>query len=168
MTHPRTRVNRLAGSARSRPEHLEITTDNPATELHNGDGLCYYDLQKELVGLQINRAEAQKTPGLWRLFPKDPMAGFKDLRKGVQVNRNRDMSWVRTLDKKSAERRMGVWMQLQETNIGTASGLQLTLTDEAGHTGQAELVLDWQAPKDAGAIGGKTEGGLGQIGRYLV
>jgi len=27
------------------------------------------------------------------------MDGFKDLRKGVQVNRNRDMSWVRTLDK---------------------------------------------------------------------
>ena len=71
-------------------EHLEITTDDPAAELHNGDGLCYYDLQKELVGLQINRAEAQKAKGVWRLFPKDPMDGFKDLRKGVQVNRNRD------------------------------------------------------------------------------
>ena len=30
-------------------EHVEITTDNPAIVLHNGDGLCYYDLQKELV-----------------------------------------------------------------------------------------------------------------------
>ena len=50
------------------------------TELHNGDGLCYYDLQKELVGLQINRAEATGAKGVWKLWPKDPMAGFKDLR----------------------------------------------------------------------------------------
>jgi hypothetical protein len=28
--------------------------------LHNGDGLCYYDLQKELVGMAINRAEHQR------------------------------------------------------------------------------------------------------------
>jgi len=110
------------------------------------------------VGLAINRAEAQKTAGLWRLFPKDPMAGFKDLRRGVQVNRNRDMSWVRTLDKKSAERRMGVWMQLAEI----ANGLQLTLTDEAGHTGTAELAIDWQAPKDASQAEDKLKAALGK------
>ena len=103
------------------PDHLEISTDDPAAVIHNGDGLCYYDLQKELVGLQINRAEPAGQKGHWKLWPKDPMAGFKDLRKGVQVNRNRDMSWVRTLEKKSAERRMGVWMKLSET----PDGLQL-------------------------------------------
>ncbi|MFM8864296.1 MAG: peptidase U32 family protein, partial [Limnohabitans sp.] len=110
------------------PDHLEISTDEPAAVLHNGDGLCYYDLQKELVGLQINRAEPAGPKGRWKLWPKDPMDGFKDLRKGVQVNRNRDMSWVRMLEKKSAERRMGVWMKLSET----PDGLQLTLTDETG------------------------------------
>jgi 23S rRNA 5-hydroxycytidine C2501 synthase len=67
------------------------------------------------VGLQINRAE-RKSQGRLALFPKDPMDGFKDLRQGVQVNRNRDMSWVRTLDKKSAESRMGVWMQAGRNN----------------------------------------------------
>jgi putative protease len=36
---------------------FEIETSDKATELHNGDGLCYYDLQKELVGVHINRAE---------------------------------------------------------------------------------------------------------------
>jgi putative protease len=145
------------------PDYLELQTEKPETELHNGDGLCYYDLQKELVGVQINRVEAQKTQGLWRLFPKDPMAGFKDLRKGVPVNRNRDMSWVRTLDKKSAERRMGVWLQLVER----ADGLQLTLTDEVGHTGSAEMRLAWQAPKDPAQAAEKLQNALGKLGDTL-
>ena len=144
-------------------DHLEITTDDAGIELHNGDGLCYYDLQKELIGLQINRAEAQTTPGVWKLWPKDPMVGFKDLRKGVQVNRNRDMSWVRTLDKHSADRRIGVWMQLSEI----PDGLMLTLTDETGHTGSAHLPIPWQAPKDAGQAQDKLRAALGKLGDTL-
>jgi putative protease len=145
------------------PDRIELTTDDPNTELHNGDGLCYYDLQKELVGLQINRAEATRMPGVWALFPKDPMEGFKDLRKGVQINRNRDMQWVRTLDKKSAERRVGVWMQLSEI----PRGLKLTLTDEAGHSASAELDLSWQAPKDTTQAQDKLSAALGKLGDTL-
>ncbi len=144
-------------------DHLEISTDEPAAVLHNGDGLCYYDLQKELVGLQINRAEPAGQKGHWKLWPKDPMDGFKDLRKGVQVNRNRDMSWVRTLEKKSAERRIGVWMKLAET----PDGLQLTLTDEAGYTGQAQLPISWQAPKDAAGAEAKLEQQLAKLGETI-
>ncbi len=144
-------------------EHLEISADEPSAVLHNGDGLCYYDLQKELVGLQINRAEPAGQKGHWKLWPKDPMDGFKDLRKGVQVNRNRDMSWVRTLEKKSAERRIGVWMKLAETS----DGLQLTLTDEAGYTGQALLPIAWQAPKDAEGAEAKLEQQLAKLGETI-
>jgi putative protease len=95
------------------------------------------------------------------------MDGFKDLRKGVQVNRNRDMSWVRTLDKKSAERRMGVWMQLAESTTGHVEGLQLTLTDEAGHTGTAQMAIAWQAPKDAAQAEDKLKSALGKLGDTL-
>ncbi len=144
-------------------DHLEISTDDLAAVLHNGDGLCYYDLQKELVGLQINRAEPASAKGHWKLWPKDPMDGFKDLRKGVQVNRNRDMSWVRTLDKKSAERRIGVWMKLSEAE----GGLQLHLTDEAGFSGQASLPLAWQAPKDEASAASKLEQQLGKLGETI-
>ena len=144
-------------------DHLEISTDDPAAVLHNGDGLCYYDLQKELVGLQINRAEPAGAKGHWKLWPKDPMDGFKDLRKGVQVNRNRDMSWVRTLEKKSAERKMGVWMQLAEI----PTGLQLTLTDEVGNTSSAALAVDWQAPKDTAQAEDKLKIALGKLGDTL-
>jgi putative protease len=144
-------------------DHLEISTDEPAAVLHNGDGLCYYDLQKELVGLQINRAEPAGQKGHWKLWPKDPMDGFKDLRKGVQVNRNRDMSWVRTLEKKSAERRMDVWMTLAEN----PDGLQLTLTDEAGHSASADLPITWQAPKDAASAALKLEQQLAKLGETV-
>ncbi|HEX5391192.1 MAG TPA: U32 family peptidase [Burkholderiaceae bacterium] len=147
--------------ARVAADHVEIETESPETVLHNGDGLCYLDLQKELVGLQTNRCEpVAGAIGRWKVFPKDPMAGFKDLRKGTQVNRNRDMDWVRTLEKKSSDRRIGVWPYLSET----AEGLQLQLTDEDGHSASATLALDWQAPKDATQAEAKLREGLGRLG----
>ena len=91
------------------------------------------------------------------------MAGFKDLRQGVQLNRNRDMRWVRTLDKKSAERRIGVWLQLAENK----DGLQLTLTDEAGHSATARTAIAWQAPKDPNQAQDKLKSALGKLGDTL-
>ncbi len=122
---------------------LELTKSE--TILHNGDGLCYHTLQKELMGLQINRAEPLQKMGHWRVFPKDPMSSFKDLRKGVEVNRNRDMDWVRVLEKKSSDRRIGLWVQLAPTPAGFA----LTLTDEDGFSGAFELVAGKEYAQDA-------------------
>ncbi len=148
-------------------DSLELETTEPTTVLHNGDGLCYYDLQKELVGLQTNRVEklrAGKDGGtLWRVFPKDPMLGFKDLRRGTEVNRNRSMDWVRSLEKKSADRRIGVWMKLQET----ASGLVLQLTDEEGHVAQAALPAVLQSPKDPTQADQKLREQLARLGDTL-
>ncbi len=128
------------------PSWLELECSDKTTVLHNGDGLCYYNLQKELVGVAINRAEAMpgKNNGRWRVFPKDPMAGFKDLRKGTEINRNRDMDWVRTLDKKSSDRRIDLWAQFSETPQGFA----LTLTDEDGHSACAKLRHEKVLAKD--------------------
>jgi len=128
------------------PNWVELETSDPATMLHNGDGLCYYDLQKELVGLAINRAESVNLKkGRWRVFPKDDLAGLKDLRKGTEVNRNRDVDWVRVLDKKSSDRRIGVWAELAET----PQGVRLTLTDEDGHTGSAQTVTTRELAREA-------------------
>ncbi|MGV3682686.1 MAG: peptidase U32 family protein [Acidovorax sp.] len=128
-------------------DFVELEVSGPATVLHNGDGLCYYDLHKELVGMAINRAEpvSPRSTTQWRVFPKDPMEGFKDLRKGTEINRNRDMDWVRTLDKKSSDRRIGLWVYLSETPKGFA----LTLTDEDGFAGGAQLDHAHQPATDA-------------------
>jgi 23S rRNA 5-hydroxycytidine C2501 synthase len=124
---------------------VDLELSNSATVLHNGDGLCYHTLQKELVGLQINRAEALGKIGHWRVFPKDPMTSFKDLRRGVEVNRNRDMDWVRVLEKKSSNRRIGLWATLLETTQGFA----LELTDEDGFSGRFEASAQKDRARDA-------------------
>ena len=128
-------------------DFVELETSDPATILHNGDGLCYYDLQKELVGMAINTAEPVSALGLnkWRVYPNDPITGLKDLRKGLEINRNRDMDWVRMLDKKSSERRIGLWAQLGET----PNGFELTLTDEDGFAASARTVQAHQPASDA-------------------
>ena len=123
---------------------IELDLEDPQAQLHNGDGLCYFDLQKELVGVAINRAEAL-APGRWRVYPKDPIAGMKDLRKGTRINRNRDMDWVRTLEKKSSDRRIGVWASLSET----PAGFLLRLTDEDGFVGEASAAFRRQPARDA-------------------
>ena len=143
------------------PNWVEIETSAVDTVLHNGDGLCYYDLQKELVGLAINRAQAMGKR--WRLFPKDALVDLKDLRKGTQVNRNRDVDWVRMLEKKSSERRIGVWAQLSEN----PNGLKLTLTDEDGISAMAYAALPAnrrQAAHDATAAARKLHEHIGKMG----
>ena len=123
---------------------IEIETE---AELHNGDGLCYYDLQKELQGLAVNRVEALEA-NRWQVFPKDPINTLKDLRVGTEINRNRDMSWQRVLDKKSADRRIGVHLKLADS----AQGLTLTVTDEDGFIATAHTALPGQVShNDAGA-----------------
>ncbi len=126
-------------------DSVDLALTDRSKSLSNGDGLCYYDLQKELVGLAINRAQALSAPkGLWRVFPKDPLTELKDLRKGVEVNRNRDVHWTRALEKKSSDRRIGVWARLAETPRGMA----LTVTDEDGFSATAQTMLPRELAKD--------------------
>ena len=102
--------------------------------LHNGDGLTYYDLRQELVGVQVNVAAAAGTDAadgtqIWRIEPNEPLANLRDLRSGVPVARNRDMSWVRTLEGRTAERRIAVDWAVRESG----GDLVLHATDEDGH-----------------------------------
>ena len=49
----------------------------------------------------------------------------------------------------------------------SGEGLQLTLTDEAGHTGTAQMAIGWQAPKDAQQAEDKLKTALGKLGDTL-
>ena len=54
-----------------------------AEALHNGDGLNYLTLTKDIVGVQVNVAEAVGKSGrLWRVFPNEDIAALKDLKAG--------------------------------------------------------------------------------------
>ncbi|MBU2641451.1 MAG: U32 family peptidase [Gammaproteobacteria bacterium] len=138
---------------------VELFADSADTVLNNGDGLCYYTLHKDLAGLAINRAE-KVGEGKWRVFPKDPIASFKDLRAGTLLNRNRDMNWVRMLDKESSERRIGVWLRLEETDAGFA----LTLADEDGHSVTVAADHAQEAANDAAKAEATLNAHLGKLG----
>ena len=143
-------------------DHFDLMTDDPALQLSNGDGLCYFDQQKELVGAQSNRVE-DLGDGAWRVFPKDPMAQLHDLRQGTVINRNRSMDWARTLEKKSADRRIGVWLKLSETG----EGLQLSATDEDGNAASAQTQLAHAAPKDEANNDAKLRESLAKLGETI-
>ena len=87
-----------------------------ALSLHNGDGISFFDAEQELVGLRINRAEGK------RLFPSTVPG---ELAVGMVIFRNRDQDFARSLERKSAERKIGVTLRFADC----AEGFSLTLTD---------------------------------------
>jgi len=139
---------------------VELRLHDAHAVLHNGDGLCYYDLHKQLVGMAVNRVEALSRRGDWRVYPKDDLSALPHLRPGLTVNRNRDMAWVRLLDKHSSERRIGVWMRLSEAD----SGLSLTLTDENGLEATAHLSTPLSPAREASRQDETLRQHLGKLG----
>ena len=95
-------------------------------ELHNGDGLCFFDVHKELVGMRINTVQGN------RLFPNEMP---EDMRRGMTVYRNRDHAFMRLLEKDSASRRIAIDMHFYET----ADGFALSATDEDGFSATSLL-----------------------------
>jgi collagenase-like PrtC family protease len=109
------------------PEWFEIESQD---QLANGDGLNYMH-KREVVGLQANVAEKIKTSEngtIWRIFPNEKMAEIATLKVGMSVHRNRDQQWEHALTKKSADRKLGLWMTLKDD----AQGLILSLNDAEG------------------------------------
>ncbi|MBT0570619.1 U32 family peptidase [Curvibacter sp. CHRR-16] len=145
-------------------DSVELELDEPTASLANGDGLCYYDLQQELTGMAINTAQAiNAAKGLWRVVPKDPISGLKDLRKGTRINRNRDSQWLRALEKTSSERRIGVWLHLSPS----ADGLALTMTDEDGFSTTVSEAMDLQTAKDPALATEQTREHLSKLGATI-
>ena len=83
--------------------------------LHNGDGLCYIS-DGELKGMQLNNAAA------WQPKP------------GVQYFRNKDVEWEKTLSRPTAERRIGVVIDVYKTHV--------TMSDPRGNTVSSEWTMD--------------------------
>ena len=82
------------------------------TILHNGDGLCYIERGK-LVGFRVNNADIFRP------------------QKGIQYYRNQDLEWDKMLSKPSAERKIGVVIDVYEDHI--------TMTDEDGLTASVAI-----------------------------
>ena len=118
-------------------DFIEIDTD---AQLHNGDGVCFFDVHKELVGLRVNTVQALNTK-MQRIFPNEMPA---DIRNNTLMYRNRDHAFMRLLEKDSAPRKIHVNMTFYETRDGFA----LTVTDEQGLSASTQIAAEKQAAND--------------------
>jgi len=96
-------------------------------ELHNADGLCFLDDGRTLCGTVVNKVEGR------RIFPQS----LEGLRKGTAVYRNFDRLFLKTLQGKMADRKIGLRMVLCDTD----AGVELAGTDEDGNTASFAMAI---------------------------
>lgn len=101
-----------------------------AVELHNGDGLCFFDAAGELVGTVVTGVQGQRVQ----------VESTEGVRVGSVVYRNHDHRFLSALEKSRPERRIGVRMTLRET----ANGLALSAVDEDGNRAEVEAGVEKQ------------------------
>ena len=106
-------------------------------EMHNADGLCFFDRQKNLAGTVINRVEGRK------IYPQK----MQDISKGQKIYRNYDYEFYRKLSPavssgktRGLRSKIGLSMVMRES----ADGLILIGTDEDGNEATVEISGDKQ------------------------
>ena len=119
--------------------------------LHNGDGLCFFDVHKELVGMRINTVEGK------RLTPNEMP---EDMRRGMTLYRNRDHAFMRLLEKDSATRKIPVDMHFYETPDGFA----LSVTDTDGLSATAICQAEKQSAQQAEKAEASLRENLAKLG----
>ncbi|MFQ6334892.1 peptidase U32 family protein [Methylophilus sp. 3sh_L] len=134
-------------------DFIDVATD---IELHNGDGVCFFDVHKELVGLRVNTVQSLDKY-TYRLFPNEMPA---DIRNNTQLYRNRDHAFMRLLEKDSASRKIALDAVLYETRDGFA----LTLTDEQGFSATAQCEAEKQAANDTQKAENSLRENLAKLG----
>ena len=134
-------------------DFIDVATD---VALHNGDGVCFFDVHKELVGLRVNTVQALDKY-TQRLFPNEMPA---DIRNNTQLYRNRDHAFMRLLEKDSATRKIAVDAVLYETRDGFA----LTLTDEQGFIATAQVAAEKQPANDTQKAEASLRENLAKLG----
>ncbi|HAJ71640.1 MAG TPA: collagenase-like protease [Methylophilaceae bacterium] len=129
-------------------DFIEISTD---IALHNGDGVCFFDVHKELVGLRVNTVEGK------RIYPNEMP---KDIRNNTIMFRNRDHVFMRLLEKDSASRKVEVSMVFYETRDGFA----LSVTDEHGMHATAQCIAEKQVANDTAKAEASLKENLSKLG----
>lgn len=105
-----------------------FTLDGEA-EIVPGDGLCFFNRQRELCGLAVSRAEG-------RTVFSPPPAG---LEAGTLVYRNHNQAFTAQLEHSKSRRRIPVRLRLAETR----AGLALLAQDEEGNEAMATAELEF-------------------------
>ncbi len=119
-------------------------------EVHNGDGLCYFDGAGKLVGMKINRVEGRM------IYPRDPVLPPV----GTVVYRNADLLFTKGVARSEQCRTLMVKMAVRET----ADGLSMVVTDEDGVVSKTEVRAERQQARQAGSVPATAEKQLKKSG----
>lgn len=99
--------------------------------IHNGDGLCFLNEERQLVGFRVNRVEKG-----WLYLRQMP----RDLRPGMALYRSYDKEMDQKLKGRSEARRLEVTMALRAvTTAEGREGFTLTMTDEWGRRAETTV-----------------------------
>lgn len=134
-------------------DFIEVATN---VELHNGDGVCFFDVHKTLVGLRVNTVQSSSKHNQ-RLYPNEMPV---DIRNNTMIYRNRDHAFMRLLEKESASRKIAVEMMLYETREGFA----LSITDEHEFSATVQCVAEKQAANDSHKAETSLKDNLSKLG----
>lgn len=111
-------------------QYIELLTEKI---LNNGDGLCYFNADGELQGIQVNRAENKK------IYPFEKA---ENIQRGTKIYRNYDHEFEKTLQRNNtASRKIDVKIILTEIE----NGFQLQAKDEDQNL--ATITVDHQKEK---------------------
>ncbi len=105
-----------------------VLSDNH--DLHNGDGICFFDEEQNLAGTLVNRVDGRK------VYPQK----MQGIRVGEKIYRNHDRIFTGKLTGTAAERRIQLVISLRETS----QGLLLFGLDEDGNEASVEIAADKQ------------------------
>ena len=122
-------------------------------KIANGDGLCFYSRQDELVGVRVNRVEGNT------IFFKSNVEGLH-LHVGMKLYRNADISFAKELSRSEQCRAIDVALTLSEI----AEGLQLAVVDADGLTSITMLAAVGEEAKNPGAVEAVAEKQLKKSG----
>lgn len=107
------------------PQSFELATPH---DLHNGDGISFFDERGEPCGTVVNRVEGSE------VFP----AAMTGIAPGTDVYRNHDHLFLQQIVRWPAERRIEMSFELQET----LGGFLLRCCDADGNTAAAAIACE--------------------------
>jgi collagenase-like PrtC family protease len=110
-------VGKLIGSVES--VDAGFFTLERANQLHNGDGICFFDDNDELRGININTVHGN------RVYPNS----MEGILPGVVLYRNFDHAFIQQLKSETSKRKIGVRLFFREYK----RGFQLRAIDEDGN-----------------------------------
>jgi putative protease len=123
------------------------------SELHNGDGICFFDGGNSLQGTVINKVEGG------RIYPQK----MEYLQPGILIYRNYDHLFTKKLENTAAGRKIGLSLIFTET----PDGVKLTGIDEDGNTASIETPAQKEPAKNPELAHNNIKKQLGKLGETI-